>query len=618
MAKAVRLTSTIALLFAAAAASGFTGAYVRGEGALLPAASPGAETAQDIGLAVDSRGALYAFNPATGAVSVFGPDGGRLRSFTLGLDADSAAQDARMWITGGEIFARAGGGSAIHVYDTLGKRLRSIELKPRDPAHADFTAFAVDPKGTIYVVESGSLEVEIFNPDGSYAGVFAARDAGIDPLPGWPECMAIDGSGNVYLAVRLDDSGRSVIAAYSPRGRLRAAMSHAAAVRHYRGIAVDALHNVYAAAPDSSMVAKFDPEGREICEFPAVCGSGIAAGADGSLYLGSKTGGSVARYFPSQVIGLIDLARGEDGAGRPARAEELLRGALELDNQLLYIHDRLGELYYRQRRWAEAMAELRAAGDGPRYSQTLEAARAELLSRAWPALPPAALALALLLFAGAPFAGRISRLRGVAALRSVWRPFIVLREQEARFPLLGAAVLIILFAASSYLGWFFTNPLFAPGRRQFSLTLMLRDLAVSGGFVLVWSLVAYKIGELFYGLARYSQVFAAAAYCTVPLTLANAAASALSHALAVREAFVFPWIRGACIAWAAFLFLAAIKRLQGFTRARAFGVWLLTAAATGLSIVLAGFLLGVNQQLFGFLRELVNELYTRAVLGWRA
>jgi hypothetical protein len=607
----LRFAIIVPLLIISTPGFAFPGAYVQAEGSIEPLVSPDLDTVPDFDLSIDAEGNLYALNPLSGVVTVYGPHGAFLSRMDLHLPTDGATSNAVMWIQGKKIYTKQAGIDSIWVFDTRGVMEKRIDLTVRDAEHVDFTDFVVDSRGYIYLLENGSLELEIFDPDGTYRSVFVGSNMGTNSLPGWPESVFLDNEGNFYLTVRTDDSGDGVIVKYSFQGKKLLTYSHGSGVRHYRNVWVDANHNVYAAVPDQALAAKFDGLGKEICEFAADCAAGIAAGSDGTVYLSSKKIPAIGRYFPAQIIELIDLGNSASSRRLLDQAEEYLIRAMTLDNQLGYIHSALGEVLFHQRRWTAAMAEFKYLGDDRRYSQTLTKLRAELISEYWALIPAAILGLLLIIFVTAPLLRKTARIPGFSAVRVIWHPLSTLEKETARTSPVLSVVLILLFAMSSYESWYFTNPIFAPGRHVFSVPIFMRDLAVSGAFVLIWSLVAYKVGELFHGLARYPQLLAGTALCMVPLIIGNPLMALLSHVLTIGEISAYQGVRTVCVVWTALLALASIKYGEGFGWGRALGVGLLIAAATGLTLVMGGFLLGVNQQLTSFLGDLFNEIYTR-------
>lgn len=163
---------------------------------------------------------------------------------------------------------------------------------------------AVDGSGNIFVADAGNNLVRKITPDGTVstlAGTVAAVDTSntvtSQPLFSSPSGVAVDASGNVYVA----DAGNNRICVISPSGVTRTLAGKGSAgsddgpgssatFNNPSGVAVDISGNVYVADLLNNVIRKVGPDGTT---------STIAGNGD----IGSKDGidTAVRFYFPSSL-----------------------------------------------------------------------------------------------------------------------------------------------------------------------------------------------------------------------------------------------------------------------------------------------------------------------------
>ncbi|OGR45003.1 MAG: hypothetical protein A2X35_06300 [Elusimicrobia bacterium GWA2_61_42] len=71
----------------------------------------------------------------------------------------------------------------------------------------------IDPKGMIYVADTGNDRVQIFNPDGTFSNMFGESGSGDGQFKG-PASVAVNAKGNIYVA----DTRNRKVKAFSPDG----------------------------------------------------------------------------------------------------------------------------------------------------------------------------------------------------------------------------------------------------------------------------------------------------------------------------------------------------------------------------------------------------------------
>ncbi|HEX3046274.1 MAG TPA: hypothetical protein VHY08_16070, partial [Bacillota bacterium] len=337
---------------------------------LLPATPPDTEIPR-LELFTGEQDQLYALNFKSGQLVAFNPQGSIERLINLPIPAETLKNDGSMWVQGNRIYLKPAADNLVWIFDLQGALQQKVKLDDATDNYYSFLEIVVDPRGYIYLMDGRAPQIKIYNPEGGYEGVFLKKGLRSNNLPDLPESFCLDNEGNFYFTIRIADTGWSRIIKYSYSGRLLTTFTENPASHRYRAIWVDSFQNLYAMAPEESLVVKFDPRGQKICQFQAECLAGLTVDRRGTVFLASPQGNLINRFLPSRVVALIDRGNRFLKDSRLDLAESCFKKALILDNQLEYIHSILGEVYFRQRRFREAMIEFQQLRDPWRYSQSL-------------------------------------------------------------------------------------------------------------------------------------------------------------------------------------------------------------------------------------------------------
>ena len=153
-------------------------------------------------LAFDSKGNLFASNPAHSAISKIPPNGSTITDFATGINPGDLAFDAV-----GNLFAIDGATGSIFKYSPSGARTTFA-----GPGLNDLIALAFASDGNLFVTRrgnglAGSGSIVKFTPAGAMStfipsGLFLPKD------------LAFDGFGNLYEA----DSGSGSVFKFAPNG----------------------------------------------------------------------------------------------------------------------------------------------------------------------------------------------------------------------------------------------------------------------------------------------------------------------------------------------------------------------------------------------------------------
>ncbi len=178
-----------------------------------------------------------------------------------------------------------------------------------DPGEFDTPeGVAVDGSGNIYVADSNNNRVQIFDSARNY----------VDSITGTagPNGVAVDGStGNIYASY-----ANGTVQAYGPDMARIAALPHTFQTPGV--VAVDGAGNIYVSDTPAGRVAIFDSARTHVADITAFVPFGVAADGGGNIYVGYSNG-TVQAYGPDRahvgaLNGTFDGPRNiaVDGSGR--------------------------------------------------------------------------------------------------------------------------------------------------------------------------------------------------------------------------------------------------------------------------------------------------------------
>jgi sugar lactone lactonase YvrE len=156
-------------------------------------------------LAFDSKGNLFASNPAHSAISKIPPNGSTITDFATGILPGDLAFDSA-----GNLFVIDGATGSIFRYTPSGARTTFA-----GPGINDLVAMAFARDGNLFVTRRGNGQaghgsIVKFTPAGTMSTFYPAQPGGLF----LPKDLAFDGLGNLYEA----DSGSGSVFKFAPNG----------------------------------------------------------------------------------------------------------------------------------------------------------------------------------------------------------------------------------------------------------------------------------------------------------------------------------------------------------------------------------------------------------------
>lgn len=254
--------------------------------------------------------------------------------FAIGFNGEVVQPTRAILDTQGRILALASVPRKLKVFSYRGEPLGDFTFPGFDgAAQAVPTALTIDRSGNLYLADSTSGQIVIYDPEWRLVSSFGKRADG----PGGfstVTAMTVDPSGNIYVA---DAQHRPSIQVFDSRGvYLRGWGEHSGGPQNFSfpiGIAVDAAGRVLVADAIRQTISVFSPEGQYLFRFGGL-GSGpgnlgYPAGLDmdtgGRLYVSEMANARLQVFEPT---GEGEALPRRQASARPLRQQQEMRNAL--------------------------------------------------------------------------------------------------------------------------------------------------------------------------------------------------------------------------------------------------------------------------------------------------
>jgi hypothetical protein len=127
--------------------------------------------------------------------------------------------------TSGEIWVAETGSHRISVFDTNGKRIKTIGKRGDGPLEFNYPTYIwIDSAGRVYIVDSMNFRVQILSGEGDYIGSFGKPGDATGTFAR-PRGVATDSKGNIYVvdalfnAVQIFDFSGRLLYYFGTQGR---------------------------------------------------------------------------------------------------------------------------------------------------------------------------------------------------------------------------------------------------------------------------------------------------------------------------------------------------------------------------------------------------------------
>jgi DNA-binding beta-propeller fold protein YncE len=168
------------------------------------------------GIAVDEKGVVYVSDTGNNRIQAFTEYGKWLRSFgEKGSGPLAFKEPAGIAASRGIVYVADPGNSRVQLVTVDGIFLGQLVVKTKKDEMQEPVDVAVDVQNRIYVLDSGSASVRVFDPTGRQILLFGAKGSGTDGFDE-PHGIAVDDQGNIFVT----DSGNHRLKKFDLQGRL--------------------------------------------------------------------------------------------------------------------------------------------------------------------------------------------------------------------------------------------------------------------------------------------------------------------------------------------------------------------------------------------------------------
>lgn len=251
------------------------------------------------GVVVDQQGNLYVMDCGSNRVQKFDSEGSFITTwgregtgdgeFKLWVDPEHAEGDVAIDAEG-RVYVVDSASSRIQVFDSEGQFLfKWGEFGMGDGQLYCHTGIAVGPEGDVYVADHQRGDLQRFDSQGQFLAKWSLPDS----RPGAGLAHAVDAKGNVYVPL----AGTRDVGKYDSQGNLLARIGERGTGDGQfllpKAVDVDTQGNLYVADGGNHCIQKFDAEGNFLMKWGGM-GSGpgkfhspvgLAVAPDGSIYV---------------------------------------------------------------------------------------------------------------------------------------------------------------------------------------------------------------------------------------------------------------------------------------------------------------------------------------------
>lgn len=249
---------------------------------------------------------------------------------------DTSSQTIRLISPGGSVSTRAGMPGVGGRSDGAGATARFFF-----PA-----GIAATSAGTVYVADTGNHALRVMTPDGTVGtlagttGQAGSTDGtGSAALFAYPDGVALDGSGNLFVADRNNNVIRKIapggaVTTFAGAAGLPGSADGAGGAARFNGptgVAVDGSGNVYVADAGNSTIRKITADGgvTTFAGLAGVAGSadgtgsaarfnapqGVAADGVGNVYVADTNNSTIRKVTSNGTVATLAGAAGQNGGG---------------------------------------------------------------------------------------------------------------------------------------------------------------------------------------------------------------------------------------------------------------------------------------------------------------
>ena len=443
---------------------------------------------------------------------------------------------------------------------------------------------------------------------------------------------------------KINPAGSDVLYAgkdFSDIGLLR----NSADLQNFIDVTVDKDLNTYIIDATYGRVYEYDEWGRNLFAFGAV-GTGygqfslprsIEVDENGRLYVLNGQNNTVYVFEQTEFARLVHKANKNYSDGKyeaadnpddPTGTDNAFVQWTEVkreDNFYVLALQSIGQIYWREERYSEALQYFYDAEDATGASTAFEELRSDFLGEYFSIIATVLVVLlvGLVVFKSIMKRYRMKHPKGEPKVNFFTKTVAFLKNMvhisihpvdgfediryENKGPYLDAVIVMVIYIVTHILSLYATSFIYRNGE-----SLEFIDWGFELLFcILPWAIICtvnYGVTTILYGEGRFRDVVIDGAYCHVPFILIQLPLAIITQVLTLQEMPLYNIVQYISYAWVIFLVFMCMKGVHGFNPLKALLVFVLTAAGVAAVVVLFMIVRGLTSQLIDFIVQFAKEL----------
>lgn len=574
------------------------------------------------------------------------------------IEADFFQQPTGLFVVNeNEIYIADQQAKTVFVIDSQGDLLRTY-TRPAEALFGSSSQYeplkvAADSKQNVFIVSKGNTNgvIQLSRDTGEFMAYYGANTVSVTlwdrisdslfteeqknqmekKIPPSPNNITIDKKGIVYTITDILNS--EVLRKLNVSGQNMFTKDFE--FSNPVDLECGDIDNVYVATKDG-FILEFDSDGRLLFLFGGLDDgthrsglfqsiSSLCLDDSGNLYVMDDAKNEIQIFQPTafadQVHAGLDLyQQGKYEASKPYWENVLSMNAL-----FDYANLGMGEVYYKEGNYAEAMAAFRLSSNRLGYSKSFESMRNDWIRNYFPWIILALILIVVLIkvvsfcrkkrltlssglsrsFPGQQFIHKVNFI--VRVPRNPAAAYYGIKW-ENKVSVLSASLLYMWLIMIYLIEKYFSGFIFTTVNNQYDY---LGDIFKVTGFLFLMIVCHYLICSVTDGEASFKNVYCGMIYACAPYILLKPLVILLTHVLTYNETFLINLLNVLIYAGCAVLVIVMIREMNNYTYKETFKNILLTVFALFIAFAILFIIYTLGNQFIQFIIEVANEVIYR-------
>lgn len=516
---------------------------------------------------------------------------------------------------------------------------------------------SVDRRGNIYIIGEGSTNGIIqLNQDGTFLGFYGVNNARQSIMnfiqdfvtterqrsrlfmrvPPAPTNISIDEQGLVYTITsgttfegirKLNIAGGNML---SP---------DIVTATNLRDIAIGQIGNIYTVG-NNGKIYEYDREGNLLFVFAGrddgsnrnglfMQPTSVEVDNVGRLYVSDRERGNIQILEPTEFTSMLHEGLALYAEGFYVESERYWDEILRLNSSYGLAHSAMGDVYFKQQLYEEAVEEFRLAENREGYSEAFWEIRHE-----WMQGNLGTVFAVLIAVFGIRVALKYTDKKKniLQPLRDLWKrlksrklmtellflfrflrypidSFYYLKENE-RVSVLSATILYLILFVEYIIMLYWTGFLFSSQRvEEINLLLEMATLFLP---LLLFIVTNYLVSTISDGEGRLRDIYIGTIYSLAPIVTLILPLTIISNVLTFNEAFIYTFTMQIMIVWSIIILFIMVKEVHDFTVSGTIRNILTTLFGMFIMMLVFFVLYVLLDQVFDFVNSIIQEVILRA------